>query len=518
MPLDDKPPRFQEDGGALPPRNPPHSAWPNSAWPNSAWYESFVAVLWECPKALWPGKLSVPASAIGQLRLIAQNQIGISIGAVAVYLVFAMCFTGSVEPAITGGWVIMIAGAHMLNRFYAKKFLSLADEDIDASSWDRRFRLSFLFYNSVFASFAFLFWVPDNPTLQSYVVISLAFIAAPITVLTSCYRPAFYASIAPVAIVAISGFTTHHESFGWEFGFLVAGAGGLLLQLANSIDRTMVDYLGLKDDKNALIEELSREKSALEEARQHAETANQTKSRFLAQMSHEVRTPLNAIIGFSEIMAVETFGPHSNGTYKEYSQDIHASGRHLLGLINDILDLSKIEAGGFTLYEEMIDIAAVARDCCHIVALRAEAMRITLAEDFEPDLPPLYADQRAIRQVLLNLLTNAIKFSPPDSTVTVVARRQDTGDLLIGVHDTGPGIDETEIDRVLETFVQGKSGKSHGGKGSGLGLAIVKGLVEIHGGVFVLCSRVGAGTQANAYLPPHRLRGRPQEITAPSAA
>ena len=185
------------------------------------------------------------------------------------------------------------------------------------------------------------------------------------------------------------------------------------------------------------------------------------------------------------------------------------SGQHLLGLINDVLDLSRIEAGRFQITEEDVDIVQLAEDCRRIVEIRAQAQRVKIVSNFEPDLPIVFGDARALRQTWINLLTNAVKFSPPDSEVLMFAQMEAGGEMRFGIHDNGPGIAESEIEKVLHAFTQGASGLAQPGKGSGLGLSIVKGLLAVHGGRFELKSQYGQGTQAECVLPPQRLRTRP---------
>ena len=187
--------------------------------------------------------------------------------------------------------------------------------------------------------------------------------------------------------------------------------------LAHRLYSTTLATLEARAEKDALIGELEQAKAISDEARRRAESANISKSRFLAQMSHELRTPLNAILGFSEVMKSEVFGPHAVPTYKEYAGDIHNSGVHLLNLINEILDLSRIEAGRYELNEEPVDLAQVVGDCHHLLQLRARNRGIAIHEVFEPDLPRLWADERACRQICLNLLSNAIKFTPQGGEV-----------------------------------------------------------------------------------------------------
>ncbi len=234
-----------------------------------------------------------------------------------------------------------------------------------------------------------------------------------------------------------------------------------------------------------------------------AESANKSKSEFLANMSHELRTPLNAINGFSEIMTTEMFGPLGDPRYKEYASDIHASGQHLLALINDILDMSKIEAGKLNLKFEPVDLAEVADDAVRLVRNRAETAGLELQMDF-PNLPEIEADYRAIKQVLLNLLSNAVKFTPRGGVITVRAesRSDALGDRVrIAVTDTGIGIAKEDLARLARPFEQVESQHSKTRQGTGLGLALTKSLVEMHNGVLELASAPGEGTTASIILP-----------------
>ncbi len=245
------------------------------------------------------------------------------------------------------------------------------------------------------------------------------------------------------------------------------------------------------------------EKYAAEKTR--AEEANQAKSKFLANMSHELRTPLNAILGFSEVMKSEVFGEHAIPAYKEYSADIHNSGVHLLGLINEILDLSRIEAGRYELNEESISLAAIVEDCHHLLKLRASNRGITIHEMFEPDLPRLWADERAVRQVCLNLLSNAIKFTPQGGDIWLKVGWTASGGQYMSVKDTGPGIPEEEIPVVLASFGQGSNSIKSAEQGAGLGLPIAKSLIDLHGGTFTLKSKLRIGTEVVVTFPPERV-------------
>jgi len=254
-----------------------------------------------------------------------------------------------------------------------------------------------------------------------------------------------------------------------------------------------------------------QQENRLRKASENAEMANRSKSRFLATMSHELRTPLNAIIGFSEVMQQEMFGKLGNDRYREYMTDILNSGRHLLSMIDDILDLSKIEAGRYDLEERDMDIGEAISWSAELIRPKASAGNLELILDVSADLPLVYADRRTIRQILLNLLSNAVKFTNPGGTVTITTEVNERTGLTIAVTDTGIGIPADKIAEALEPFVQVESeltGKNHG---TGLGLSITKHLVEMHNGTFDLTSEEGVGTRVSFSLPPQRLISLPSD-------
>jgi two-component system cell cycle sensor histidine kinase PleC len=222
-------------------------------------------------------------------------------------------------------------------------------------------------------------------------------------------------------------------------------------------------------------------------------------------MSHELRTPLNAILGFSEVMKAELFGPHAAPAYREYANDIHASGQHLLMLINEILDLSRVEAGRYELKEEGVSLPGVVEECRHLLALRAKNKNIEVIEEIDDRLPRIWADERALRQITLNILSNAIKFTPQGGRITVKVDWSDARGQFLSIRDTGPGIPESEIPVVLSSFGRGSMAQKNADEGTGLGLPIVRGLVELHGGDFALKSKVREGTEVIVTFPPERV-------------
>ncbi|WP_028033365.1 PAS domain-containing sensor histidine kinase [Chelativorans sp. J32] len=239
---------------------------------------------------------------------------------------------------------------------------------------------------------------------------------------------------------------------------------------------------------------------------ERAESANRAKSEFLANMSHELRTPLNAIIGFSELMQQGLFGPLGSERYKEYVNDIYASGTYLLGVINDILDMSKIEAGQFSIHRENIDLAAVIRETMRVVTLQAGKKNIELTTDI-PESLSLYADRRALKQILINLMFNAVKFTGQGGQVTLRARAFSRS-LMLTIKDTGCGIPRDALKKLGRPFEQVENQYSRTHNGSGLGLAISRSLAELHGGALRIQSREGVGTVVCVRLPLQAQRKR----------
>jgi len=252
-------------------------------------------------------------------------------------------------------------------------------------------------------------------------------------------------------------------------------------------------------------EDLSRE---LEEARDEAlmkraeaEAANASKTAFLANISHELRTPLNAILGFSELIARECLGPVGSPRYKEYASDIHNSGTHLLSLINDLLDVAKIEAGRMEVEPQMVETERTLESALKFVGAKARERGQTLTISVDQSAAVLYADERALKQIVINLASNAVKFTQHGGRVEVSAKRNSQGDFELIVADNGPGISREKIDRVFKPFSQVDNRYDRQSGGTGLGLALVRGLCELHGGRAWIESEPGKGTRAIVVLP-----------------
>jgi cell cycle sensor histidine kinase DivJ len=245
--------------------------------------------------------------------------------------------------------------------------------------------------------------------------------------------------------------------------------------------------------------------------RDEAESASRAKTQFLANMSHELRTPLNAVIGFSEILNRELFGAIGEARYRDYARLIHESGEHLLNVVNDILDMSKIEAGKFKIVKEPFDVASLVKSCCELMRHTAEQRSLSLIMDVAPGIPKLRADKRACKQMLINLISNAIKFTDPGGWVRVSARRVDES-VEFSVADNGIGIAEGDLPKLGQPFVQANNSYDRSYDGAGLGLSVVKGLAWLHGGRLELNSSLGEGTNATIVLP---LEGTGESERAP---
>jgi len=248
---------------------------------------------------------------------------------------------------------------------------------------------------------------------------------------------------------------------------------------------------------------LKERETVLREAKEQAESASRSKSEFLANMSHELRTPLNAVLGFSEIIRDAIMGP-VDARYQEYANDIYTAGRHLLSLINDVLDLSKIEVGRLELQEEDVDIAEVVATCNRIIEGRAKEAELVVAVNISPELPLVRADERRLKQIVLNLLSNAVKFTPAGGRIVITAGMLHSGEPIIAVSDTGIGMRGEDVTLALEPFRQIDGALNRRYEGTGLGLPLVQRLVQLHGGTLSIKTAPGAGTTITLRLPADR--------------
>ena len=438
-------------------------------------------------------------------RQFAQNRLTAAPPVLVMVLGIAAGASLWTNGFIISSWLVaMIFGQGMMVML-ARRFLAGEHDPKGIRLWRLRFAFGELFCAACWATLGLHLSTVDHEAANVFVLFLMMLVVAVSTMLSATSPLVMYAGAIPIAAVVVGTSLIGGTVTGSAIALMAATAVAYFMVLGNRLHRSAVETLEFRAEKDALIAELEQAKANSDEARRRAEEANLAKSRFLATMSHELRTPLNAILGFSEVMRAEIFGPLTVPNYKEYVEDIHGSGQHLLNLINEILDLSRIEAGRYELKEEAVRLAYVADECHHLLKLRAKAKGITIHEVIEPDMPAIWADERAVRQVALNLLSNAIKFTPQGGEITVKVGWTSSGGQYLMVTDTGPGIPAEEIPTVLSSFGRGSLAIKTAEQGTGLGLPIVKGLIDLHGGKFALRSKLREGTEVIVTFPSARV-------------
>ena len=445
------------------------------------------------------------------LRQYAQTRISASYVVMLLVAATGLLFGFSMEPVSAGAWTCGMLCIHAAIMRTCARFLSEPASVTATRKWRTRFLLLDLLYG--------LGWMailihPALSAVSDTVMMFLMLLVVAVSSMLAANLPiAALAATVPVTVAIALNFLLRGSFDSYVLAALAIAAEGYFALLAHRLHSTTLATLEARAEKDALIGELEQAKSISDEARHRAESANVAKSRFLAQMSHELRTPLNAILGFSEVMKSEIFGGHAVAVYKEYSGDIHNSGVHLLNLINEILDLSRIEAGRYELNEEAVSVVNVVADCHHLLKLRASSKDIGIHEVFEQGMPRVWGDERAVRQVVLNLLSNSIKFTPQGGEIWLKVGWTASGGQYISVKDTGSGIAEDEIPIVLASFGQGSNSIKSAEQGAGLGLPIAKSLIDMHGGTFTLKSKLRIGTEVIVTFPPERVMSALAPVT-----
>ena len=446
------------------------------------------------------------------LTMFVRNELGAAVTMPALYALFALScmFWAPAVDAIM--WLAIVIATKVVLLDQGRRFLALPPSQVNVGQWRRRFFILELLNGVTLAGFA-LVGVGQNLAgagdliFSSHVFIfaTLIVVLAVRTMFAATLPAILCAGTIPMTVAVVLRLLILNNPFYVALACMAVGIHLYFFFLARGLRSTALSMLEFRTEKEALIAELEEQKSVSDEARRRAETANSAKSRFLATMSHELRTPLNAILGFSEVMKTELFGPIENPTYREYIGHIHESGRHLLHLINEILDLTRIESGRYELHEEPVRLAEIADECHRLLKLRADSKGIQVVEEIEPGLPVVWADPRAMRQICLNLMSNALKFTPKGGRVTLAVGASEDAGQFLAVRDTGPGIPEEEIPKVLQAFGQGTLAHQTAEGGAGLGLAIVQNLIELHGGSLFLRSELRKGTEATVLLPGFRV-------------
>lgn len=440
----------------------------------------------------------------------------LAIPLLAVIITLASLFWSPVEEVTL--WLASVLMSKGILLTLCREFKKVPRNAANILQWRSKLIAAEFLHGVTWGGVAFISVGTQDQAAHIFLFACVTVVIAMRMMFASTVMPIVYAGTIPLTMALVLRFAIIDTPFYWAMAAMAVGVHIYFMFLMRGLNTTVMTMLEYRAEKELLIAELEQANSISDEARRRAESANIAKSRFLATMSHELRTPLNAVLGFSEVMKSEILGPHSIPTYKEYAKDIHESGQHLLNLINEILDLSRIEAGRYELQEQAVTLTDVAEDCRRLLKLRAEKKGLHIIQNYQQGLPQIWADERAIRQISLNLLSNAIKFTPADGTISITVGATETGGQYLSVNDTGPGIPENEIPRVLKSFGQGSLAQKTAEGGTGLGLPIVKGLVELHGGTFDLKSRLRRGTLVTVTFPRERVMQALPRLAEPGEA
>jgi two-component system cell cycle sensor histidine kinase PleC len=399
-----------------------------------------------------------------------------------------------------------------LGFFRFKQAQRIVENAAEARNWFRRIVALNLLMSSALGLVPWLLWQPGHlPNHMFLALISLTVVGR-FLVSRGGHIAFFAASFGPLALLLLSRFlieggtaelllATLIPIYALHFGFDV-----------RRHSQRMDSEAELRFANEDLARALQHARDEALRKRYEAEQANQSKTAFLANMSHELRTPLNAILGFSEIIARECLGSIGNTKYREYAGDIHSSGTHLLSLINELLDVAKIEAGRMEIAPALIDTKPMFESSLKLIALRARERQQSLSVQITPDADVFCADERAFKQILINLAANAVKFTQEGGTIVVSARRNMNGDFQLMVADNGPGIPKENLELVFKPFAQIDNRYDRKTPGTGLGLALVRGLAQLHGGRAWIESETGKGTRAYVTLPMPNGSRRPAHV------
>ena len=457
-------------------------------------------------KTPWQGDL---------LEMFLRNQLRVAPTMPMLSVLLALTAWHWVPTVIAFTWLLGVLGCNAIQLFLCKLYFKRPRSELEQVEWIGMMSASELMQGTFWVLPLFFFWPNANPFQGTFLVSAIMAVSAVRFLVVSNFMPVLIAGTGVMSI----GVALRCVSEGGPIYFAMTGLIVTLevffLFIARQLQETARDMVIFRNQKDILINELKVERDRAETEKRKAEDANHAKSSFLANMSHELRTPLNAILGFSEILERELFGPMTNHTYKDYAGDIHNSGQYLLGLINDILDLSRIEAGRRDIREEPVHMQEPLRHAQHLLELNAVKKDIKVELNVPAGLAKVWGDARAINQIAINLLANALKFSPEGSVVTLSARQTSTGEMQMIVKDNGPGIPVHEIENSLSAFARGSLAAKKAVDGAGLGLAIVKGIMDLHGGKIEIRSESGEGTEIICTFPSSRLLSGPRgEIIA----
>ncbi len=476
--------------------------------------------------SLWPSAKKKPVKAVEAntawhsefLEQFLRNQLNLSPIMPILTLLVAITALAWVPTQVVMAWLVAALGCHSIQLFLCNRYFVKPREDQAQSDWVGMISASEFFQGACWTAPLFLFWDNTSDAQRIFLIASTMAVSVVRLLVVSNFMPVLVAGTGILTLGLVGRCIIEGSTLFYSLGGMIIMLQVFFLYVSRQLQDIARDRLMFRSQKDVLIEQLKHEKKCAEEERQKAEEANRAKSAFLANMSHELRTPLNAILGFSEVLENELFGPIQNHAYKDYAGDIHSSGRYLLALINDILDLSRIEAGRREISEEPTHV----RDCLDyarsMLISKATEKTISVTLETPVNLPKLLCDYRALNQVAINLLANAIKYTPENGLVTMTARVQPDGQMAVIISDNGPGIPKAEQQQLLNAFSRGALATKLAIEGAGLGLPIVKGLLEVHGAKMEIVSEPSKGTDIICLFPAARVLSGPRGETLGSAA
>ncbi len=444
------------------------------------------------------------------LRMFVQGQINLA--PIMPILSVIIAFTALVwtEATVVLPWLICAFGTHAIQLVLCHLYLKVDPKPESQAAWIGNISASEFLQAVCWLTTLFMFWPKGDHSNSGFLIATIMLVTVVRFMVVSNFLPVLIAGTGVTMIGLAARCIMEGGTVYYSLATLVLGLEVFFLFISRKLQETARDMLKFRLEKDSLIEELKQERDVAKGEREKAESANLAKSAFLANMSHELRTPLNAILGFSEIIQREILGPMQNASYRSYAGDIHHSGRHLLDLIDDILDLSRIETGRTELNEEPVHVHDIAVETINLLAMRASAKKIVVQLAIDQKLPKIMADRRSVSQIAINLLTNAIKFTQPGGIVELNAVSTSSGGLSFVVRDNGPGIPAHEINHALGAFARGSSATKKAIDGAGLGLAIVKGLMNAHDGYLSIESEPDQGTTVICTFPVERVLSGPR--------
>jgi signal transduction histidine kinase len=444
-----------------------------------------------------------------QLRLLLNSPMSIAGSAVTVAFSVAVLWS-QIDRRLLLGWAGTTLAWLALRAVLWLRFRRQTGDEALVVRWARPAAGIMAVSGLLWGLFGAAFYLPGEPEASAFMVLVVASMIAGGTFAYAAYLPGFDAFIVCSIVPITAASFWHATSSSVVFGVMTLADLAFMLSMGRSVNGSIVKMIGLRFANADLVLDLRQAKEA-------AEVASRVKSEFLATMSHELRTPLNAVLGFSDMIRAGISGP-IDPKYQAYAADIHSSGEHLLTLISDILDISKIESGRLELHEEPTSIAEVVARCVRLITPHAEDGGLAIVQRIPPDLPDVIADEVRLKQAVLNLLSNAVKFTPAGGRVEILAREAEDGAVELTVADNGIGMRPEDVPVALEPFRQIDSKTTRPYEGTGLGLPLTKRLIDLHGGSLAIETAPGRGTRVTLRLPAERVMRREDRPLGAAAA